>query len=319
MSGFAFVVAGGKAREIGVKDALAETGELVWIHLTTNDEHAQQWLGGEAGLSPYLIESLTAAETRPRCDAVGEGAVINLRGQSTEELSMSDPLASIRIYALGGRVFSVTRKPLKAVVEVRGEIAEGKVLDPGDLIAAIAQEITEELDPVVVELGDWLDDCEERIAAHSAFELRRMVNQVRIRAIGYRRFLSPQRAALEKLAALPGDWLHDDDRLHLSAAADRAARMAEELESIRERAALTHETLTDLRAEQIDQRSLIIAVVAMVFLPLTFITGLLGMNVAGIPFAHEPWSFAGVCILCLVIGAAVAAYFIRRRWFPKGL
>src|SRR3546814_2660793 len=54
-----------------------------------------------------------------------------------------------------------------------------------------------------------------------------------------------QRAALEKLAALPVDWLHDDDRLHLAAAADRAARMAEELDSIRERAALMHEALTD--------------------------------------------------------------------------
>ncbi|NEL27822.1 MAG: zinc transporter ZntB, partial [Xanthomonas perforans] len=82
------------------------------------------------------------------------------------------------------------------------------------------------------------------------------------------------------------------DRLHLSAAADRAARMAEEVDSIRERAALIHETLTDLRAEQLDQRSLQIAIVAMVFLPLTFVTGLLGMNVEGIPFAKEPWAFA---------------------------
>src|SRR3546814_1486080 len=80
-------------------------------------------------------------------------------------------------------------------------------------------------------------------------------------------------AALEKLAALPVDWLHDDDRLHLAAAADRVARMAEELDSIRERAALMHEALTDLRAEQIDSRSLLISIVALVFLPVTFITG----------------------------------------------
>ena len=132
-----------------------------------------------------------------------------------------------------------------------------------------------------------------------------------------RRFLNPQRAALEKLAAMPNDWLGDDDRLHLSAAADRAARMAEELESIRERAALVHETLTDLRAEQIDQRSLIIAVVAMVFLPLTFITGLLGMNVAGIPFAHEPWAFWGVFWICAAMAVAIAAYFVRRHWFER--
>lgn len=315
MSGFAYVVVDGKVEQPSIHDALGKHGGLTWIHLTSNNEDAEAWLSSEAGLSPYVVESLTAAETRPRCDAVGAGAVINLRGLSSEELAASDPLASIRIYAMHGCVFSVTRKPLDALTAVRDQAAAGQLLDPGDLITALAQEITEELDPVVAELGDSLDDCEERIAANNAFELRRKVNLARTRAIGYRRFLFPQRIALERLAALPGEWLDDDDRLHLSSAADRAARMAEELESIRERAALIHETLTDLRAEQIDQRSLIIAVAAMVFLPLTFLTGLLGMNVKGIPFADEPWAFAGVTIVCIVMAAAITIYFARRRWF----
>jgi zinc transporter len=110
-------------------------------------------------------------------------------------------------------------------------------------------------------------------------------------------------------------WLRDDDRLHIAAAADRAARMAEELEAIRERAALIHETLTDLRAELIDQRSLLIAVAAMVFLPLTFITGLFGMNVEGIPYSHHPWSFWTITGFSIVVGAGVTAYFVRRHWF----
>lgn len=315
MSGFAYVVQDGKVESVPLKQALGVRAGLNWVHLTTNDERAQAWLGGEAGLSPYILEALTAAETRPRCDAVGEGAVINLRGLSSEELATSDLLASIRIYAHGGCVFSVTRKPLNALEEVRTQVQDGKILDPGDLIAALALAITEELDPQVADLGDSLDDCEEQIATHRAFELRRRVNHVRIQAIGYRRFLVPQRTALEKLAAFPGEWLREDDRLHLNAAADRAARMAEELESIRERAALTHETLTDLRAEQIDQRSLLIAVVAMVFLPLTFLTGLLGMNVAGIPYAHEPWAFWGVVAVCVTMAVGIAGYFIRRHWF----
>lgn len=317
MSGFAYVVENGKVESPTLKQALERRAGLVWIHLTTNDERAKTWLGGEAGLSPYVTEALTAAETRPRCDAVGEGVVINLRGLSSEELDTSDLLASIRIYAHAGSVFSVTRKALNALHPVRAQVEAGKLLDPGDLIAALAQAITEELDPMVADLGDSLDDCEEQIATRHAFELRRMVNRARSQAIGFRRFLNPQRAALEKLAAMPGDWLGEDDRLHLAAAADRAARMAEELESIRERAALVHETLTDLRAEQIDQRSLIIAVVAMVFLPLTFITGLLGMNVAGIPFAHEDWAFWGVFWFCVVIAVVIAAYFVRRHWFER--
>src|SRR3546814_13120126 len=70
--------------------------------------------------------------------------------------------------------------------------------------------------------------------------------------------------------------------------------MAEELEAVRERAALAHEELTDLRGEQLDRRSLIASILALIFLPVTFITGLLGMNVKGIPFAHQPWAFGGV-------------------------
>ena len=92
--------------------------------------------------------------------------------------------------------------------------------------------------------------------------------------------------------------------------------MAEELEAIRERAALTHETLTDLRSEQIDQRSLIIAVAAMVFLPLTFLTGLFGMNVP-LPFSHSPESCWWIVFMCVVMSVGIAAYFIRRHWFPR--
>ncbi|HEX8300376.1 CorA family divalent cation transporter [Sphingomonas sp.] len=316
MKGFAYVVRGGKAGEISIEQALGEDGELNWIHLITNGEQAKTWLAEQAGLPPYVTEALTAAETRPRCDAANPGAVINLRGLSSEELAASDPLASIRLYALGGRVFSVTRKPLNALDRARAQVGAGAILDPGDLIAALAQAITEELDPVVAELGDSIDDCEERIAAQSAFALRQRVNQARVQAIGYRRFLVPQRSALEKLANLPADWLGDDDRLHLTAAADRAARMAEELESIRERAALIHETLTDLRAEQIDERSLIIAVAALVFLPLTFFTGLLGMNVP-LPFPDAPWVFWAVFGVCMVIAIGVTAYFLGRHWFER--
>ncbi|WP_267378295.1 MULTISPECIES: zinc transporter ZntB [unclassified Sphingomonas] len=315
MSGFGFRITGGEAVRVDVKEALGCTADLVWVHLSTNAEAAQTWLRDEAKLSDYVVDALTATETRPRCEAFGDGAFLNLRGRSDEQLDSSDLLASVRIWAVKGRVFSVTRKRVVAVGAVEKVVEAAEIRDPGDLIAAFATAITEDLDPEVAALGDQLDDCEQALDADKVFELRRTVTRVRVAAIGYRRFLSPQRAALEKLASLPGEWLQDDDRLHLAAAADRAARMAEELEAIRERSSLTHEALTDLRAEQIDRRTLVISIVAMVFLPLTFITGLLGMNVKGIPYADEPWAFDGVMALCTVIAVVITLYFIRRHWF----
>ncbi|MFE8585190.1 zinc transporter ZntB [Sphingomonas sp. NCPPB 2930] len=317
MTGFAYRVDQGQATTIPIREAVATQARLVWVHLETNDAVAQRWLSDSAHIGDYVVDALTATETRPRCEAVGEGAFVNLRGRSSEPLDGSDMLASVRIWAVKGRVYSVTRRPLLAVDLVRQEVEKGAIDDPGDLITAFATAITNDLDPDVAGLGDDLDDCEEQLDERRVFQLRRTVSRVRVAAIGYRRFLNPQRAALEKLAALPGDWLADDDRLHLSAAADRAARMAEELESIRERSALIHETLTDLRAEQIDNRALVISIVAMVFLPLTFITGLYGMNVKNLPYAEEPWAFDAILGACALISAGIVIYFVQKHWFRR--
>ena len=315
MSGFAYRISGGHGERVEVDAALERDAELVWVHLNTTAEKAQAWLRDVAGLDPYVVDALTATETRPRCDEFSDGALVNLRGRAREELSQADPLASVRIWAIKGRVFSVSREHLIATDLVQQTVEQSGVKDPGDLIAAYATAITSDLDPVVADLGDSLDDCEEKLSAEDIFDLRRNVSKVRVRAIGYRRFLQPQRAALEKLGSLPGDWLEEDDRLHLAAAADRAARMAEELESIRERSAVMHDTLSDLRAEQLDTRSLLISVVALIFLPLTFITGFYGMNVKGLPGVDNPHAAEWITFWCAVIAFGIAGWFVRRHWF----
>lgn len=319
MTGFAYRTSAGKARAISAADALAArpASGFAWVHLDAIDAPEQAWLRDEAKLDEIVVETLTATESRPRCDVFDHGAFLNLRGLTEAETSASDPLASIRIWARKGLVISTSRKTLTAMAEVRKRLEAGEIGDPGDLIVAFADEITAELDPEVAELGDSLDECELGLDSSRVFEERKKVNAVRSRSIGYRRFLFPQRDALQKLAALKASWLQDEDRIHLTAAADRAARMAEELEAIRERASLTHDALTDLRAEQIDNRALLISVIAMVFLPLTFVTGLYGMNVKGIWLADKPWAFDAIMIFCVAVALAVAAWFVRQHWFRR--
>jgi zinc transporter len=193
----------------------------------------------------------------------------------------------------------------------------GKVLDPGDLVAAFARQISRELDPQVAALGDKLDECESVIESGNIYRLRSSIAQIRSDAISFRRFVAPDRDALNTLAAMDVDWLEEPDRLHIHEAGDRFARMAEELEAVRERAALLHEQLTDLRSEQIDQRSLYISIVAFIFLPLTFVTGLFGMNVGGIPYSDHPWGFWSIAAMSVVLGLAVFAWFYWRHWLKR--
>ena len=302
--------AAGEAGGVGAQ------GTFVWEHIDLADEK-EDALGSRGDLPDVVRSALVANETRPRCDQFGEGALLNMRGPSANPDLDSDRLVSIRIWAIGTKVISASRRSLSATAAVASEMRAGRVCDPGDLVSAFAQAISMKLDPQITELGDMVDDCETELQDANIYELRRRIAESRSGAIAFRRFIAPNRDALIVLAGLKIGWLEDDDRLHLREAADRFARMAEELEAIRERTALLHEQLSDYRTEQIDQRSLKIAVVAFIFLPLTFITGLLGMNVEGIPLAHSPWSFWGVVAFCLSSGLAVWAWFWRKHWLRR--
>ena len=317
--GSAFLAGDGPVRPLSEEEAVAYSGTgLVWVHLEGQDELAAEVHRSDEHIPDVAAHALVATETRPRCDRFDAGALINIRGPAADESAGTDRLVSIRLWARQGKVNSVTRHPLAATASVMDQMEAGRILDPGDLVAAFARGISKQLDPQVADLGDRLDDCESALDdRNSVYRLRTEIARIRSEAISFRRFVAPDRDALSTLAGLDYDWIAEEDRLHIREAADRFARMTEELEAVRERASLLHEQLTDLRGELMESRSLLISIVAFIFLPLTFVTGLLGMNVEGIPYQHAPWAFWGVVGFCVVIGAVVLAWFMARHWLNR--
>ncbi|HEX8380844.1 MAG TPA: CorA family divalent cation transporter [Allosphingosinicella sp.] len=318
MSCAAILVGDGPVRGMTAQEAGLYAGPgFIWVHIDGGTDEELHLLRG-ADIPDVAANALVATETRPRCDRIEEGAIVNLRGPAAEELDDSDRLVSIRMWVRRGKVNSVTRRPLAATAAVAALMETGTILDPGDLVAAFARAISKQLDPEVAQLGDTLDDYESELDdSRALYRLRSSIARIRSDSIAYRRFVAPNRDALLTLAELDFSWLAEEDRLHIREAADRFARMTEELEAVRERSALLHEQLTDLRGEQMETRSLLISIVAFIFLPLTFISGLLGMNVKGIPYAEEPWAFWGVVALCVLIGVLVLGWFMWRHWLRR--
>ena len=88
----------------------------------------------------------------------------------------------------------------------------------------------------------------------------------------------------------------------------------EDLDSARERAAVTQEELSSRLSEQMDKRMYLLSVVAVIFLPLTFLTGLLGINVEGIPGAKHEWAFFIVCSVLVGFLILMFSFFRHKRW-----
>ena len=109
-------------------------------------------------------------------------------------------------------------------------------------------------------------------------------------------------------------WLTDSEAHELREEADRITRYLEDLELARERTMVLREEFLGQLAQEQNSRMYVLSVVAAVFLPLTFITGLLGMNVGGLPGLDNPKGFVGSVIAMLVAAVALVALFRSKKW-----
>jgi len=94
-----------------------------------------------------------------------------------------------------------------------------------------------------------------------------------------------------------------------------AHRCVEDLDALRERAAVTQEKLTTRLADRMNRTMYVLSLVAAVFLPLSFLTGLLGINVAGIPGSNYQLAFVLVCLGLAVVAGLELFLFRRKKWF----
>ena len=103
-------------------------------------------------------------------------------------------------------------------------------------------------------------------------------------------------------------------RHRLRETADDITRYVELLNAAWERAAVMQDELTNRLAEETNERLYLLSVIAGIFLPLSFVTGLLGINVGGMPAANSSYGFIGVVVLLALLGVFEVWLFRRLRW-----
>lgn len=312
---FAYALNGkGGVQEISLE--AARNGELTdsyWIHLHGDHANTWEWMERYSNIDPQAMEALLAPETRPRLTEFDEGAVIILRGVNLNENEEPEDMVSIRVYVDKRRVISVRKRKLKAVHETR--IALEKGIGPkttGEFIAQLADGLCTHMEPTLNLLNDQIDAAEEKVLEQPDVKLRQEIVDIRKQAIIFHRYLAPQRDALARLKLSEQKWLHIADKRVLQECYDRITRYVEDLDAIRDRAQIVHDELVFALNDKLNKNTFLLSTVSSIFLPLTFVTGLLGMNVKGIPFAEDPMAFWIVVMALCFCTAAQIIYF--RRW-----
>ncbi len=292
---------------------------FLWIHVDGASEAGRAWVLRESRVPGLVAESLVEIETRPRCVTVGEGLQVNLRGVNLNPGADPEDMVAIRLWVDAKRAISVRRRHLMAIEDLRESLGDGSgPAGPGELLAAVAANLTHRVTPVIEELDDALDALEDEVVHTASYGIRARLATLRHEAIALRRYLAPQRDALSRAQSEALPWLDTRPRARLRETADRVTRIVEDLDAVRERAAVIQDEVANRIAEDMNRKMYVLTVVATILLPLSFVTGLLGVNVDGIPGAKDtPWAFWALCAALAVI-AGVEVWLLRRlRWRPE--
>lgn len=293
-----------------------EVGQWLWLHFDYTQPAVQQWMRESSGLSELTAEALLQAETRPRCVPADAGLMLFLRGVNLNPGADPEDMVSIRMWIGAQRIISLRMRRLLSLDDIREAISRGTgPVMPGDFLLMLVDRLLDRTVTVIDDLYDRVDEMEDAVLVETANQQREELADIRRQAIALRRFLAPQREALNRLWSERTPLLTDEYRLYLREDSDRLTRLIEDLDAVRERAAVIHETLVSRIAEQTNSRMYVLSIVAAIFLPLSFVTGLLGVNVGGIPGADNAAGFTIVVVLMVFIAVGLVAYLRWRRWF----
>ena len=288
---------------------------LAWIHLNYADAEARDWLLRSELLSIPVAESLLDEETRPRVLHHGQGLLLTLRGVNLNPGAEPEDMVSIRLWIQEGRIISTRKRRLRSVQAVQNMLETGQgPRSSGEFLAVLLKLMTDSIGEVIEALEDKMADVEENIVDHQGALARESLADLRRQAIALRRYLAPQREALSRLTTEQVPWMSPDDHFRIRETTDELIRHIEDLDAVRERAALAHEEFVNHASEQLNRRMFMLSVVTVIFLPLGFLTGLFGINVGGIPGAASPWGFAAFCLVVALAGTGIFLIFKRSRW-----
>ncbi len=294
-----------------------KSNNLAWVHLDGGHDDAKEWLTSECKyLDSIIINGLLAEETRPRIEEINDGIFLILRCVNLNKDSDPEDMISIRMWVDPYRIITIQKRDTKSINDVEKAIISNLApKNSGDFLCLLLSAIFKRMEPILGSLDDLMDNVEEELIENPTIDLRSKLNQIRKRAIIFRRYMVPQRDLLSSLKSTNLKWLSDLHKRQLQENYNHNMRYVEDLDAIRERSQIVKDELSNLLSDRINKNMYVLSVIAAIFLPLGFLTGLLGVNVGGIPGAQSPYAFYVFSGSLVFLVALQIMLFKKWKWF----
>ena len=289
--------------------------EVLWMHLCRNAPGVYEWLQDHVGISEPTAELLTSDQTRPRAFREDNTLVATLRGINFNPGAQPEDMISMQVWSDGARLITLRRHPLQTPRQILAQIDRGAgPPDAGAIITALTEAMVARMNASIVDMNDHIDALEDQNMDDDPEEMLQKIATIRRNYLGLQRHMGPQHVALEAISRDAPAWFEDHDRREIAETIDRLRRYLDDIDVSKESAVVLMDELRTRALASNERATYMLTIVAGIFLPLGFLTGLLGINVGGVPGMNDGDGFWWVTAVCIAIIVTLLAIFKRLKW-----
>jgi magnesium transporter len=298
--------------------ALILPDRVMWIDVQgLGDEAVLRRLAAIFDIHRLAMEDAVNVPQRPKAEAYERQHLVITRMSRILEGGAID-IEQVSLFIGSHYLLSIQERPGDVFDPVRERIRAGKGLirrsGPDYLAYALIDAILDGYYPVLEQLGDRLQTIEDRILHQATRASQQGIHRVRRDLLVLRRAVWPQREAVGALVREESPLITPSVRQYLRDCLDHAAQIMDVIDTYRELAS----NLMDMQLSSMGQRTnevmKVLTIMASIFIPLTFMAGLYGMNFEYLPELHYRWAYPALLGVMAAVVIGMLVYFRRRGW-----
>ncbi|MEI8349964.1 MAG: magnesium/cobalt transporter CorA [Candidatus Omnitrophota bacterium] len=269
-------------------------------------------------LHPLIIEDICDVDQRPKFEDLGSYIYIVIKMLSYEAENSEIKIEQMSLVLGNNFVLSFQETVGDVFGPIRDRIKNSKgrhrKMGADYLAYSLIDAIVDNYFNILDEFGERIEFLEEEIISRPDQQVLKEVYNLKREIIFLRKSIWPLRELVRSLERIESALIRDTTRIYLRDIYDHVIQISDSMEVSREMLTAMIEMYLSSLSNKLNEVMKVLTVIATIFMPLTFITGIFGMNFKYIPGLERFWGFPAALLIMLIVALFMIRYFQRNRW-----
>jgi magnesium transporter len=292
---------------------------VTWINIDgLHDVQIIEKLGGHFGLHPLLLEDILNTEQRPKMEDFGNYIFLVVKMLHYDDKTGQIEAEQVSLILGPNWVISFQEREGDVFNQVRDRLKKGKgrirKLEADYLAYTLVDAIVDNYFIILEELGEAIEDTETELAQNPTRETLQTIRTMKREMVFLRKSVWPLRELVSGLERGESPLVHESTGVYLRDVYDHTVQVIDTVESFRDMISGMLDIYLSSISNRMNEVMKVLTIFAAIFIPLTFLAGIYGMNFEYMPELRWHWGYFGVLIVMAVVAVVMLIYFRRKRW-----